>query len=171
MDGVYARQSQLHCKWTGGVLMKTAFYDGDIESLRRWAINRANLATQVPEPYRSFVLNLMPPNCRGRIRHWVGFTNPDSSLNPDDPEWVRGFPHIHKESVNWPDEAYTVITYLHVPEEGGEFALGGLSPDDPYQLVKPEVGLTVMCNAVTWHGVRAVKRGGRMAFITTGFPE
>lgn len=147
-------------------------YKGDIHQLRKWAVNRSNqhLLPFAPEPYWSFVMDLLPPDARNGVAHWVGICTPESTLNLAG-DWVKGYPHIHTQSVNWPEKSTTVITYLTAPEEGGEFALGGLSPDDEYTLYPVYEGMTVMCDAVTWHGVKPVKKGTRIALITTGHPE
>lgn len=110
----------------------------------------------------------MPEECRRTIGHWCGIHTPSSLAKGG---WLRGFPHIHQISVGWVPEAYTIITYLTAPEKGGEFAYGGLSPDDPYELIMPEEGLTVGCDAVTWHGVKQIHKGTRTALISTGFPN
>lgn len=143
-------------------------YEGNIAELLYWATNRgrAGQSEKAPEPYFSWMEQFMP-KWDGVIGHWVGSATPDAELDGD---WIVGFPHIHTISVKWPPEAFTVITYLVAPEEGGEFALGGLSPDDPYKLIKPEPGLTVMCDAQTWHGVKPVKKGNRVSLINTKFP-
>jgi hypothetical protein len=147
-------------------------FKGDIHELRRWAVNRANqhLTALAPEPYYSWVVDLLPLDARNGVAHWVGICTPESPLDLAG-DWVKGYPHIHTESVNWPPKSTTVITYLTAPEEGGEFALGGLSKDDEYTLYPIYEGLTVVCDAVTWHGVKPVKKGTRIALITTGHPE
>lgn len=152
--------------------MKTYQYPGDILELRKWALNRRGQLKDPPELFERWVLPLVQGD-RDIVYcgYWVGCCTPDNKRNPNDPVWHLGYPHTHNRSVGWADETLTAITYLSVAEEGGEFALGGLSPDDPYELVKPELGLTVVTDAATWHGVRYVSRGTRLALITTGFAD
>ena len=151
-----------------------AQYEGNIDELLAWANRPASVEeirmadTPPPEPYRSWVNTLMPEGHLETVKWWVGRNDENS---PNDGEWIEGFPHIHVESVQWVPTVTTAITYIAVPEEGGEFALGGLSPDDPYTLIKPELGLTLVTDAITWHGVKPVKSGNRIALITSGFPE
>ena len=154
--------------------MQTHRYAGDIEQLIRWAVNRGQSERErktPPEPYRSWIIGLLPENCRASVGFWVGIVTPESALSGDDPKWVDRYPHRHIDSMGWPPEATTALTYLIAPEEGGEFALGGLSPTDDYELLKIEPGLTVLTDAATWHGIRRVKRGTRLALICTGIPE
>lgn len=152
--------------------MTPQMYEGDIEALRKWAVNRGGygkISGDAPEPYLNWIKQFLPPEHRNLIRHWIGVSSTDSALS-DDGEWVRGFPHTHETSMGWPAPVTTVITYLMIPEEGGEFALGTRNPDDGYTLIKPELGLTVWCDSVTWHGVRRIKAGGRISLLSTGFP-
>jgi len=146
--------------------METYTYEGDLHKLRKWAVNRRNDEAP-PEPYRSWVRGLMPENCRGAIGYWVGVITPESSVLNG---WVRGYPHAHVESVNWHPETTTAVTYLSVADSGGEFGIGGTSEDDPYEFINPVPGLTVLMDAVTWHGVKPVHAGTRMALITSGPP-
>ena len=59
--------------------------------------------------------------------------------------------------------------YLTVAASGGEFALGGHKKDDPYTLIKLEPGIAIMVDAITWHGVKPVLAGTRIALITTAW--
>ena len=148
--------------------MQTWKYEGDLYNLSRWALNRTSREREeLPEPYRSWVIELLPENCRETVAAWVGFSTPYSPLDGD---WILGYPHTHVISRSWPEESTTVITYLTAPEEGGEFGMGGKNKDDPYEFVMPEPGLTVKCDATIWHGVKPVIKGTRLALITTGFP-
>ena len=150
-----------------------AQYEGSISELLTWA-NRPmspeesrNRQDPPPEPYNTWVKGLMPAGHLETVKWWVGRADENT---PNDGEWIQGFPHIHVESVQWVPTVTTAITYVEVPEKGGEFALGGLSPDDPYTLIKPELGLTLVTDAITWHGVKPVISGNRIAIITSGFP-
>ena len=144
-------------------------YEGDLEALLDWAqtVNWAERQFDTaPEPYRSWVMELMPKQYRNTLWHLFGMVNPRSELNT--PEWVQGYPHIHTRTANLKPDVLTAITYLRVAEEGGEFAMGGLEEDGPYETIIPEPGLTVICDAETWHGVRPVRKGTRIALISTG---
>ncbi len=146
-------------------------YKGPLEPLIKWATNRGRSAktpAEPPEPYRSWVRDQMPPNCRNVIGYWVGVITPDSELDGD---WVKGYPHIHAITMGWEPSTTTVMTYLTAPTKGGEFALGTSKESDPYTLIKVTPGLTVKCDAVTWHGVKPVLEGTRIALITTGCPD
>lgn len=143
------------------------FYEGDVEALRKWAINRgcSGQKFEPPEPFRSWIVSILPEDCRNNLGFWVGIVTPESKLDGD---WVKGYPHIHKISRGWSDKTTTTLTYLVAPEEGGEFCLGGLSPDDTYTKIKVFPGLTLSVDSVTWHGVLPVTKGSRMALISTG---
>lgn len=145
--------------------MKTRHYKGDLHALLKWAVNRNDCAP--PEPFQSWVRNLMPENCRGNIGYHVIALTPDS---PAADGWHKGFPHSHITSVDWQPETTSAVTYLATPERGGEFGLGGLRKNDPYEFIDPEPGMTVMCDATQWHGVRQVLQGTRIALVTSGPP-
>ena len=147
-------------------------YPGNIQLLLRWASNR-NSGKQdrhPPEPFKSWITKLMPENCRHHMGWWVGVGTPDAKLS-EDGEWLDRFPHRHIDSMGWPPETITLMTYLSVPLEGGEIAVGGLSKDDPYEEIMPEVGMTLGVDALIWHGVRPIKEGTRIVLLTTGMPE
>ena len=145
--------------------MQILRYEGDLHKLRTWAVNRDD---NPPEPFNSWFLALLPEDCRGNVGHYIGVITPDSPLDGD---WVRGYPHCHVKSVNWHPKTVTVVTYLAAPEVGGEFGLGGLSPNDPYEFIKVESGMAVMMDGATWHGARPVLAGTRIALISSGTPE
>jgi hypothetical protein len=151
------------------IAMLQTMYNGDIAPLIEWTNDRSRVLSGVaPEPYYSWVTSLMPPDCRTRFSHHLGNMNEHS---PNNGEWVKGYPHIHSKTMKWKPEVFTILTYLIAPEEGGEFAMGGLSPDDPYALIKIVPGLTVGCDSVTWHGVKPVRKGNRRVLLTVGYPE
>jgi hypothetical protein len=151
--------------------MEPCQYEGDLQPLIRWAVNRGESQRErpsPPEPFRLWIYEQMPAVCRARMGYWVGIVTPESKLNDG---WVDRYPHIHSESMGWHPITTTAMTYLVAPEEGGEFALGGEDPLDEYKLFTVTPGLTVMVDAVTWHGVLPVRAGTRIALITTGFPK
>jgi len=151
--------------------METVTYQGDVHELRKWAVNRCG-DIPPPEPFKTWIEDLLTKGggiIREKIGFWVGVITPDSPLS-DDGEWCRGYPHAHCISVGWPKDSLTAITYLSIPDEGGQFGLGGFSPDDPYEFIDVEEGLTVVCDGATWHGARPVTKGTRMALITSGPP-
>ena len=145
-------------------------YEGDLEPLIMWAVNRGHAAKTMepPEAFRIWVREMLPGHCRNDIRYWVGVITPDSEL---DDGWVKGYPHTHVNSMSWPPDATTVMMYLIVPEAGGEFWLGGLDPADPYTSITVKPGLAIIVDAKTWHGVKPVISGTRMAIIATGLPQ
>lgn len=145
--------------------METTYYTGDLQTLLRWALNRRD--DKPPEPYGAWVRNHMPKNCLANVGYHVGGLTERSPLDGD---WHIGYPHAHNVSVGWPNEATTVLTYLAVAQEGGEFAIGGLDRNDPYELITPEPGLTLIMDATVWHGVKPVRKGTRIALITSGVP-
>lgn len=141
------------------------FYPGDIHELFKWVRSGKWKTEHAPEPYWSWVYERLP--VKSNIFHRVGMLNWDS---PASDEWCEPYPHVHSESMGWEPEVFTILTYLVAPEEGGEFAMGGLSPDDPYVDIPVKPGVTVGCDSITWHGVRPVKKGTRIALLTVGFP-
>ena len=144
--------------------MKTAQYEGDLHVLAKWAVDRDT--GEPPEPYRSWVKALLPP---GHIGYFAGMVTPST---PTVDGWAQGYPHAHVISVGWKDPCQiSAITYVGIPEEGGEFGYGGLNKDDPYVLVPVKPGLTVFVDAATWHGVKPVLSGARVALVATTFPE
>ena len=149
-------------------------YEGDLHALLKWAVNRVESVDTYktlpapPEGFIDWVTALMPENCRETLGHWISSHTADS---PHDGEWARGYPHNHITSVGWDPDATTVLTYLITESQGGEIAVGGLNKDDPYEIIAPEPGMAVRVDARTWHGVRAVRGGGRIALGTTGFPS
>lgn len=148
--------------------MRIVRYSGDLEPLTLWAVNReqAPKTAVPPEPYPQWVKEVMPEGCKDDIRYWVGVITPESKLNG---EWVDKYPHTHINSMGWDARDTTVILYLSVADVGGEFAIGGLNEADPYDLVTTTKGMGVVVDAATWHGVRPVKAGTRIALIATGF--
>ena len=142
-------------------------YEGDLAPLIEWAENCVGLGF-APEPFYSWVCSHMPPHCRGFVTNAVGIVTENTATDDD---WVKPYPHIHTKSMCWEPDIFTIITYLVTPEEGGEFALGGLSPDDPYTLIPVKPGLSVGCDAATWHGVKTVRKGKRVAIVSNGFPS
>lgn len=144
-------------------MIKTYQYVGDLMPLSRWAVS--SQPDIPPEPFLSWIKSLLPSWCTS-YGHWVGFSSPDSALSGD---WVAPFPHRHVDSMGWTPETMTLLLYLTVPEEGGEIAIGGHKKTDPYTLVQPTPGLAVMCDSVTWHGVKPVVNGTRTALINTGW--
>lgn len=146
----------------------TEQYTGDLEPLIRWAVNRgcSNQDSKAPpEPYKSWVENLLPEKCRGSVGWWIGIVTPESKASPD---WVDRYPHRHVDSMGWDPQTTTIITYLVAPQTGGRFAMGGGAADDPYNDIKITPGLTISMDAATWHGVRPVGKGTRIALICTG---
>lgn len=142
--------------------MKTAHYDGPIQPLIKWAVNR-EAGVLPPDPFCSWVQKLLD---RPVVEYWVGVITPYSQLDGD---WVDRYPHTHINSVGWPAETPTAMTYLVAPDLGGEIGVGGVNEDDPYQFIKPTRGLTVIVDAATWHGVKPVLAGTRIALISSGF--
>lgn len=146
-------------------------YEGDLAPLIEWAENgdrdRDGLGF-APEPFYSWVRNHMPPYCRGFVTNTIGYITENGIFDGD---WVKGYPHIHTTTMFWEPEIYTIITYLIVPEEGGEFAMGGLERNDPYTLIPVKPGLSIGCDSITWHGVKQVRKGKRVAIVTAGFPS
>lgn len=143
-------------------------YPGDVHELRKWAVNRGD--RPAPEPFQAWVRKLLTRDrALGKIGYWLGVITPDSP-DSEDGEWCRGYPHAHCISVGWEKRSMTAVTYLAVPEEGGQFGLGGLDPNDPFEFIDVEEGLTVVCDGATWHGSRPVTAGTRIALISSGPP-
>ena len=142
------------------------FYPGNVEELFKWVRTGKWKKEHAPEPYWSWVYERLP--VKSNIFHAVNRVAPNPSAEGD---WLYPYPHIHTESMGWVPEVFTILTYLVAPKEGGEFAMGGLSPDDPYEDITIKPGLTVGCDAATWHGVRPVRKGNRIVLLTVGFPE
>ena len=150
--------------------MQTAQYEGEMRPLIKWALNR-NATSQYaapPEPYASWVVDLMPEKCRKNMFYWIGFTTPETELDGD---WVDRFPHTHAKAVGWEGETTSVITYLIAPEAGGELGVGGRDENDPYEFIQPKAGLTVIIDALMWHGVKPVMQGARIALVASGTPQ
>ena len=148
-------------------MISTFQYEHGLEPLITWAVNRgqATITAEPPEPFSTWIKSVLPVWCT-RLGFWVGVITPDSKLNGD---WVDGYPHTHANSMKWPPNTTTAMLYLVAPEAGGEFAIRGQEESDPYTLIKVVPGLTVLTDAVTWHGVKPVKKGTRIALITTGW--
>lgn len=146
--------------------MQTFQYEGELHLLRKWACNRCE--DEPPEPFLSWVTGLIEERVEtSSMGYWVGVITPESPLDGD---WCRGYPHAHCVSVNWDKRTMTAITWLSIPESGGEFGCGGLDKDDPYEFIDVKPGLTAVVDGATWHGARPVHSGTRIALISTGFP-
>lgn len=140
-------------------------YPGEIFPVVKWACNRKR---PKPEGFEEFLLDLMPHKCRAVFGYHV---NVHTCESPVEDGWIRGYPHSHVWSVDWPPDTFTCLTFLAVADEGGEFALGGLERDDPYELVTPEIGQVFMFDAMRWHGIKPVIRGTRISLLCSGVPE
>ena len=151
--------------------MIKGFYMGELQPLIRWAVNRGDMdvvkSLKLPEEFRLYIEHLMPEGFPD-AKYWVGLITPH---NKNKDGWVEGYPHRHVDSVNWPPQTPTLMTYLITPEIGGEIGMGGENRDDPFKFIKPEPGMTVLTDAKTWHGVKPVFRGTRLALLATGWPE
>lgn len=141
-------------------------FPGDMYDVLKWAVNRQ--LKDIPPEFDKWLLNLMPEKCREVTGHHL---NVHTLQTPLADGWVRGYPHSHTWSVNWPPDTFTCVTFITMSEEGGEFALGGNSPDDPYEIFAPEAGTTVTFDAMRWHGVKPVTKGTRISLLTSGFPD
>jgi len=141
-------------------------YPGDLYLVVKWAINREGRT--IPPEFQEWLQGLMPESCRQTIGHHLNLHTP---ITPVEDGWVKGYPHSHVWSVDWAPETTSVLTFLAMSEEGGEFGLGGNDRDDPYEFFKPEVGTTIVFDAMRWHGVRAVTKGTRLSLLSTGFPN
>jgi len=141
------------------------FYDGNINSLLEWIKTDKYKTEHAPEPYWSWVYERLP--VKSNISHGLGKMNEQSPYFGD---WSIPYPHVHTRSMKWDPKVFTILTYLVAPEKGGEFALGGLSPNDPYQDITIKPGLTIGSYANIWHGVRPVLKGERIVLFTIGHP-
>jgi hypothetical protein len=144
----------------------TVRFPGDMYEVLKWAVNRQ--LKEIPTEFEAWLLGLMPEKCREVTGHHLNVHTPQT---PCVDGWVKGYPHSHVWSVNWPPDTYTCVTFLTMSDEGGEFALGGNKIDDPYETFMPEAGTTVTFDAMRWHGVRPVTRGTRISLLTSGFPD
>lgn len=148
--------------------MKTARYDGDLQPLRDWINANYPAAKQSaqrrddppPEPFLSWAISHQPVS--GKLKFWASKIR--AGLEPD--TWFAGFPHVHV----WGSDVLTMILFVQAPQAGGEFGIGGVDKDDPYQFVTPEAGLAVFVDGDTWHGVKTVSEGERLAVIVTRVP-
>lgn len=148
-------------------MVRTFQYKYDLEPLTHWAVNRyqATGTQEPPEPFPAWIKMVLPKWCT-RFGYWVGVVTPDTKLDGD---WVDRYPHTHINSMGWPANTTTALLYLSAPEIGGEIAIGGRKSSDQYTLIMPKPGLTVLTDAATWHGVKPVVKGTRIALITTGW--
>lgn len=146
-------------------------YDGDIQPLIDWVKNGRPTPTPSPEFQTWMETIATPVECRARFEYKSNWILTDTPLNPDDNNWVKGYPHQHMITMGWDADAITTLVYLIAPEEGGEFALGGESPNDDYELTKVEPGLVMQVDSRIWHGVLPVLKGERMALVTVGHPK
>lgn len=151
--------------------MEYKYYNGDLHDLTKWAINRRNVTSEgPPEEFVRFINWVTPDNVKGGvIGYHLNFYTP---LTPTDETglWVRGYPHSHVWSVDWPPDTFTCLTYLAVADEGGEFLLGGMERDDPYTTFWPKPGQCFLFDAMRWHGVKPVTKGTRLSLLTSIVP-
>lgn len=142
-------------------------YPHDLAPLLEWADMHSGdlVADEPPEPFATWVKGVLPDWCTS-FKFAVGRVYVGSQLDGD---WVDKYPHMHVDSMGWPANTATAILYLVSPEEGGESAIGGENKSDPYTLTKLTPGLTVLIGAKTWHGIKPVKAGTRIALLTTGW--
>lgn len=140
-------------------------YPGDIYDVIKWAVNRYD--RKEPPEFREWLRSLMSEDVRDTIGHHLNLHTPQT---PTEDGWIRGYPHSHVWSVNWDPRTTTVLTFLAMSDEGGEFGLGGNTREEPYEFFKPEIGTTIVFDAMRWHGVRAVTRGTRISLLSSGFP-
>lgn len=141
-------------------------YPGDIYEVIKWAVNRFD--RKEPPQFTAWLQSLMPEECKQTIGHHLNLHTPQT---PTEGGWIRGYPHSHIWSVNWDARTTTVLTFLAMSDEGGEFGLGGNDREDPYEFFKPEIGTTIVFDAMRWHGVRAVTKGTRISLLSSGFPN
>ena len=141
-------------------------YPGDMYDVLKWAVNQQS--RNIPDEFNEWLLDLIPDHCQHCIGHHLNVHTPQT---PIEDGWIRGYPHAHTWSVNWPADTYTCLTFLAMADEGGEFALGGDSPDDPYEIFMPEASTTIAFDAMRWHGVKPVTRGTRISLLSTGWPD
>lgn len=133
-------------------------YPGDLAALAEWAYSQDG---DPPSEWVEWVKQFF--QVKAKLHFYVGCIRANGAV-----EWEDPYPHVHTESMGWEPSTRTVLTYVGVPVEGGAFALGGTSPDDPYIDIPVTLGLTTRVDAKTWHGVRPVKVGMRIAVIATG---
>lgn len=148
--------------------VEVARYPGEVFPVVRWAVNRKDKPP--PEEFEAFLHGLMPEKCRFMLGYWLNVHTNESWID-ESGEWIDGYPHSHVWSVDWPPDTFTCLTFLTVADEGGEFALGGLERDEPYELIKPEIGQVFMFDAMRWHGIKPVIRGTRISLLCSGMPE
>ena len=153
-----------------GVIVDRWKGETTIREITKWVLNRRGDHEDAPRDFRDWIEGLMPEENRGKIGYYLNFWNEDSPLD-ETGEWLLGFPHSHITSVGWHPDTYSLIFYLVVAKDGGEFGVGGLDPDDPYEFITPEPGMVVGCDARRWHGVRKINKGGRLCIVISGVPD
>ena len=145
--------------------IKIVRYSGDLYDVLKWAVNRD--VRKMPTEFEDWFMAMLPPQCRVNVGHHLNVHTPNT---PSDGEWVRGYPHSHTWSVDWPKDTFTCVTFLAMCEEGGEFAIGGQRKNDPYKLWTPQEGDSITFDAMRWHGVKPVKKGIRISLLSSGMP-
>ncbi len=115
---------------------------------------------RISEKLMRYVRPHFPP---GAKLHWEVASITEESEH--DGEWVEGYPHKHVETMGWEPGTMTVMLYLVAPEEGGELAIGSENRDDPFELIKIEPGFGVVIDSNTYHGVKPVTKGKRLALV------
>ena len=98
----------------------TVRFPGDMYEVLKWAVNRQ--LKEIPTEFEAWLLGLMPEKCREVTGHHLNVHTPQT---PCVDGWVKGYPHSHVWSVNWPPDTYTCVTCLTMSDEGGEVAFGG----------------------------------------------
>lgn len=138
-------------------------YPGDMYEVLKWAVNRNQ--RPLPEKFEEWISQFMPN--KAYFGHHLNVHTP---LTPVVDGWVRGYPHSHVWSVDWPPDTVTCVTFLTAADEGGEFGLGGKERDDPYEFFVPEEGTTILFDATRWHGVKPIRKGTRISLLSSGMP-
>lgn len=148
-------------------------YEGSLEGLVEWVEtphgdkgSKADPTIANPEFLR-WARGHWPPNYEVQFHPAAIFPRDDL----DGAEWYPGYPHAHTETMGWDPEITAMIVYVEVAEEGGLIAVGGTSPDDPYEYFAPEPGLALIVDGSQWHGVTPVTKGRRIAIVCAGLPR
>ena len=142
----------------------TLQYDGPLQPLIHWIMRQSGEANELPTHFRNWVEAYFPAGYT--FEYWqAGVVAGDGS---DD--WVGGFPHVHNQTMGWGTDDMSMMVYVQAPNAGGQSAIGGTDPNDPYEILEITPGLAIVVDGDTYHGVKPVTSGLRLAIIIGAHP-